>query len=98
MGSPGSSSGGSMNGDARAASDTDVVEMVQIPHQHARLLAHALTPMHQALVHSHLGKTIGDYLTVVSKYVVDVPAPKYIFFNAHSECLAHLGVLMLLYV
>ena len=80
MGSPGSSSGGSTNGDARAASDADVVETVRIPHRHARLLAHALTPMCQALAHSHLGKTIGDSLTVVSIYVVDVLAPEYFFF------------------
>jgi len=35
VGSPGSSSGGSTNGDARAASDADVVETVRIPHGHA---------------------------------------------------------------
>ena len=33
--SPGSSSGGSINGDARVASDVDVVETVRIPHGHA---------------------------------------------------------------
>ena len=35
VGSPGSSSGGSTNGDARATSDADVVETVRIPHGHA---------------------------------------------------------------
>jgi hypothetical protein len=34
VGSPGSSSGGSTNGDARAASDADVVETVRIPRGH----------------------------------------------------------------
>ena len=65
VGSPGLSSGGLMNGDACAASDADVVETVWIPHGHARLLTHALTPMCQALAHSHLGKTIGESLTVL---------------------------------
>ncbi len=35
VGSPGSSSGGSTNGDARAASDADVIETVRVPHGHA---------------------------------------------------------------
>lgn len=35
VGSPGSSSGGSTNGDVRAASDADVVETVRIPRGHA---------------------------------------------------------------
>jgi len=34
VGSPGSSSGGSTNGDARVASDADVVETVRVPHGH----------------------------------------------------------------
>jgi hypothetical protein len=35
VGSPGSSSGGSTNGDSRGASDDDVIETVRLPNVHA---------------------------------------------------------------